>query len=117
MPNTRKNNRKNMMRKNTRKNGGAEMNIKNNATLPAFANTFHGVHHWFKAVFEKLGWMVLAKAKGYDDKIAVYKKSIERLMKTLEHLSEEYESKNRKHDLNVLMMHVKVLDTYVNSHM
>jgi hypothetical protein len=88
-----------------------------NGHLPMHASTMHGVHHWHKHMFEKLGWMVLAKAKGYDYKVADYKKSIAHLLKTLEHLGTEYENHNRKHDLNVLHMNVMCLHDFAMKHL
>ena len=81
--------------------------------LPKHSATFHGVHHWYKSVFEKLGWMVLADAKGYDFKVSAYKKSIEHLIKTIKHLMKEYEEHNRLHDLRVLLMNTEVLMKHV----
>ena len=89
----------------------------NNSTmysLPENAATFHGLHHWHKEMFEKLGWMVLAKAKGMDYKISVYKKSIDHLIRSIKHVSEEYEDADRKHDLNVLLMQAECLKATVN---
>lgn len=79
--------------------------------------TMHGIHHWYKKEFEKLGWMVLAKAKGYTDKVNIYKKSIDRLIYSIEHLQTEYENHNRKHDLNVLLIESKVLKDFVKKHL
>jgi archaellum component FlaC len=81
--------------------------------LPKNIATFHGVHEWFVYVHEKLGWMVLAKAKGMNYKIETYKKSIEHLVETLEHLMTEYEEKDRLHDLNVLHMQTLTLHSFV----
>ena len=81
--------------------------------LPRYANTFHGLHKWYKSMFEKLGWMVLADAKGYHYKVSAYKKSIENLILSLEHLKNEYEDHNKIHDLNVLLMNTKVLLAHV----
>jgi hypothetical protein len=89
----------------------------NASKLPPHAATFHGVHEWFVYNFEKLGWMVLAKAKGYEYKIATYKKSIEHLLKTLEHLMTEYEEKDRLHDLKVLHMQTICLHDHVMKHL
>ena len=77
--------------------------------LPKHAATMHGLHKWHKSLFEKLGWMVLAKAKGYTSKLVEYKKSIDHFLSTAKHVMREYESKNRKHDLNVLIMNMEVL--------
>lgn len=37
--------------------------------------TYHGLHKWYAAKFEKLGWMVLAHERGHHDKITCYKVS------------------------------------------
>lgn len=83
-------------------------------SLPKYAVTFHAINKWYKHTFEKLGWMVLAKAKGYDYKIADYKKSIEHLLKTIEHVMGEYENHNRIHDLKVMRMNVMELQRHVS---
>jgi predicted lipoprotein len=82
--------------------------------LPRYAATFHGLHEWYEAMFEKLGWMVLAQAKGKNYKITAYKKSIANLIKSIEHVMTEYKDQNRVHDLNVLLMNTKVLQAHVN---
>jgi hypothetical protein len=85
--------------------------------VPKFSGTMKSVSMWHKAMYEKLGWMVLAKAKGYDYKIEPYKKSIDNLIKTIEHLMKEYENHNRKHDLNVLLMNTRVLQDFAAKHL
>lgn len=64
-----------------------------------------------------MGWMVLAKAKGHIYKVDNYKKSIGNLIKSIKHVMAEYEDKNRKHDLNVLLMNTEVLQDYVQQYM
>jgi hypothetical protein len=85
--------------------------------LPKHIATFHGVHEWFVYVHEKLGWMTLAKAKGYDYKIGTYKKSIDHLLETLEHLMTEYKDNDRLHDLKVLHMETMHLHGFVSEHL
>jgi len=77
--------------------------------IPEHAATMRGLYGWYQAMFEKLGWMVLAKAKGHATKVAEYKRSINRLLDSLTHVMSEYKDHNRIHDLNVLHMHVMVL--------
>jgi hypothetical protein len=81
--------------------------------LPRNDATMNGISAWYKDVFERLGWMILAKAKGFNDKIVSYKNSIKRLLKTIDHVSAEYESANRKHDLGVLRMNLMALWEHV----
>ena len=83
-------------------------------SLPRYAMTFHGLHKWYEAMYEKLGWMVLANAKGYHYKVADYKKSIHHLLKSLEHVMSEYKNQNRIHDLKVLHMNTVVLLEHVD---
>lgn len=64
--------------------------------------TFHGLHKWHTHMFEKLGWMVLAKQHGYKDKIDCYLNGCERLKEALAQKLQEYEEKDRKMDIEVL---------------
>jgi len=88
-------------------------NARKTMKLPRYSATYHGVHKWYEHVFEKLGWMVLADAKGLKGKVSEYKNSIDRLIKTIEHITMEYKDQNRIHDLNVLLMNTKVLQAHV----
>ena len=83
--------------------------------LPAYAVTMNGISAWYKDVFERVGWMVLAKAKGFKDKIATYKNSIRRLLVSIDHL--KYESVNRTQDLKVLRMNVEELWAFVQKNL
>jgi hypothetical protein len=65
-------------------------------------------------MFEKLGWMLLAKCKGMNEKVRAYKVGVNDLVKSIEHLMGEYEDHNRKHDLNVMLMQAKILKENVN---
>ena len=76
-----------------------------------------GLTHWHKHVFEHLGWIVLAKAKGMNDKVAVYKHSLQRLKDSLEHVLGEYKNADRKHDLQVLHMNVVELCSFVKKNL
>jgi len=82
--------------------------------LPKHETTFDGVQKWFKSEFEEYGWMLLAKAKGYDFKIATYKKKIHHLIATIKHLMTCYEEKDRQHDLKVLLENTMVLKEHAD---
>jgi uncharacterized coiled-coil DUF342 family protein len=69
---------------------------------------------WHKAMFEKMGWMILAKAKGMNEKVRAYKTGVDDLVKSLQQMSKEYEDHNRKHDLNVMLMQAKLLQKSVH---
>ncbi len=60
---------------------------------------------------------MLAKAQGKTYRVTAYKQSINTLLKTIDHVSAEYEGHNRKHDLNVMKSHVIALQKYVVKHL
>jgi hypothetical protein len=77
--------------------------------LPRNAATMSSLTYWYKYVFEHLGWMILAKAKGMDMKVRAYKQSVENLCRSLKHVMTEYENNDKKHDLKIMLMHVELL--------
>lgn len=98
----------------TRRNSKGVSRPSSTRRLPMYANTMHGLQEWYVREYEKLGWMVLAKAKGYDFKIEAYKMALEHLQKSIEHVMSEYKDPDRKHDLQVLHMNLQVLIDHVN---
>ena len=81
----------------------------NNNALNNGNVTMTGLNNWHKHLFQHLGWMVLAKAKGHGYKVSMYKKSINEFIKSAEKLHEAYTESNRKHDVKVLLKQAKVL--------
>lgn len=73
------------------------------------------ISNWYKNIFERLGWTVILSAKGYDNKVAQYRESIDRLLATINHVASEYENHDRKHDLRVMRMNLEALKEFVGS--
>lgn len=71
--------------------------------------TFHGLMKWHDHLFKHLGWMILAKEHGYDDKIKVYKQSIKRFKEALEQKIKETEENDRIQDLKILRKNAIIL--------
>ena len=76
--------------------------------------TMHGLHEWYDDKFEKLGYMILAKARGHDDKIMCYKTSLNRLLQAIEHKLTHIQERDRKEDLQIMLHNVKILIEHVN---
>ena len=76
--------------------------------------TYVGLHMWFKAEFEKLGWMILAKKKGYHDKVETYKHSVQRLYEHLECKIRDTKDHDRKQDLMIMLKDVKCLMDHIH---
>ena len=85
--------------------------------LPEFATTMHGLNEWYNSKVERLGMIVLTKARGEKDKVAMYKRNLRRLHGAIKHLQGEYKDVDRLHDLNVLCMNVECLQDFVGKHL
>ena len=83
---------------------------------PKHAATFHGLQHWYKALFERLGWMVLAKSiGGMDEKIVAYKQSVHHLKRELACKMRSIKNADQKRDLEIMYKHACVLMDHVNA--
>jgi len=76
--------------------------------------TYHGLHKWYEEMFEHLGWMILAKSKGYDDKIEVYKNSLKRLKEGIENKISTTKDSDKKDDLKIMWDNLNILITHAN---
>ena len=77
--------------------------------------TYAGLKEWYKSMFEKLGWIILAKSKGYmEDKVDSYKKGLYRLQDKLECKMNEIQDPDKKTDLSIMNKNVSVLIAHVN---
>jgi secreted Zn-dependent insulinase-like peptidase len=83
-------------------------------TLPSHTVTFQTVQEMYKHEFGRLGWMILAKAKGYDSKIRGYKRAINHLIQSIKILMSEYTNPDRLHDLKILLMDCMVLKQHAD---
>jgi hypothetical protein len=75
--------------------------------------TIHALNKWYEAMFEKLGWMILAKDKGYNDKIRTYITSVHRLRDSLEHKVRHVKESDRADDLRIMHQNVLLLINHV----
>lgn len=113
MPNTRK-------RNNSRYKSGS----KTSSVIQEYNSDFHhaecceatfdGIQHWYVKKFEKLGWMILAKNHGHEEKVKEYKHSLKMLKEAIEHKLTHVTENDRKHDLMIMHHNVKILIEHAN---
>jgi len=89
-----------------------ESNMQPECDHPA---TMQGLEKWFVKMFEQLGWMILAKEYGYDEKIACYKKSLGRLHDKLECKIKSVHDEDKKDDLKIMHGNVMTLINHVKN--
>jgi hypothetical protein len=73
------------------------------------------LHNWHKAMFEKLGWMLLAREHGYQEKIHAYKAGLNHLCNALEYKIKHVKCKDKKDDLRILLQNTHVLIEHANT--
>ena len=71
--------------------------------------TTHGLKKWHQAMFEKLGWMILAKKKRYTEKVGSYLVSLSRLQNKLECKIHSVKDEDKKNDLKIMLDDVNIL--------
>jgi hypothetical protein len=76
--------------------------------------TFHGLHEWHDSMFEKLGWMIMAKEHNNKLKIEAYLDGIKGLQKSLENKWHDTRDIDRKDDLSILINNMKCLECDAN---
>jgi hypothetical protein len=82
----------------------------------AYPVTMHGLNEWHKAMFEKLGWMVLAKSRATphtDAKIKNYIDGVDSLIASINKKIGETKDADRIADLKVLLANTTILQSHV----
>ena len=77
--------------------------------------TMYGLQQWYVSMFEKLGWMVLAKSKGHmNDKNISYKLSLNRLEeKIICKINTTFDA-DKQTDLKLMLRDVRILIDHVH---
>lgn len=78
------------------------------------SHTLHSLHHWYAVLFEKFGWMLLARHQGEDLKIAAYVESTQRLSETIQHKIRITQSDDKRNDLKIMATNMVVLTSNLN---
>lgn len=77
-------------------------------------STFHGLHHWHQRMFEKLGWVILAKEYGNMDKVKCYINGVNHLEESISQKILRTNDQYKIRDLKILLQNVNILQHYVN---
>jgi hypothetical protein len=75
--------------------------------------TFCGLNVAYKAMYEKLGWMLLAQKYNMLDKIAEYKNSIHRIINAMKHKKKHISDCDKKDDLDIMINNLTLLHEHV----
>jgi hypothetical protein len=87
--------------------------MKKQKTTGGFDATYNGICMWYKAMFEQLGWMILAKYNGFNDKIISYKMSLRRLKSSIQKKHATVKDKDKKEDLSIMLKNIMILIDHV----
>ena len=98
----------------TRKHHTHKHHGKDSSKVP-HEHTCHGLHKWYVAMFEKLGWMILAQRNGWHDKVMTYKNSVQRLEEAIVEKHKHTKDADRKADLKIMLENVQCLKEHVHS--
>ncbi len=74
-----------------------------------------GIMKWYVHLYEKLGWMVLAKHQGLVLAMEFYKRAIGVLKERIICKINDVRDYDKRNDLQIILNNVIVLENYVNS--
>lgn len=75
------------------------------------------MRNWLMHLTESMGFMVMAKAKGYKEKVQAYKHSIKHLMDAIKDTMGDYMNVDRIHDLRSMHEEATVLYEFARKHL
>lgn len=78
-------------------------------------HTYDGLHKWYVSMFENLGWMLLAKNNGWNDKIITYRNSVNRLEEAIFFKHKNTKDEDRKMDLRIMSENVDILKQHIRA--
>jgi len=76
--------------------------------------TYRGLNKWYSAMFEKLGWIVLANENGMKYKVESYKKSLEKLKCSINKKIISMNDLDKKKDLVIMSKNLQILINHVD---
>jgi hypothetical protein len=86
------------------------LNIKGCAHNP----TYRSLLYWYRTSFQQLGFMILEKHNGYNDKVSNYKTDVMRLRDCIAKKHSKMNNPDKKDDLKIMLDNVEVLIKHIN---
>ena len=80
-----------------------------------YHTTVHGLEKWHQRMFEKLGWMVLAKRDKRKHKLMAYKEGVAHLHKAITERLAIIQDPDNKYDLEQLLFNVHSLQQTIQT--
>jgi len=72
--------------------------------------TFQGLHCWYKHIFQSLGWVILAKAHGKQEKVNNYLKCVQEFINSVDwKIINGHLSPSHQQDLEIMKSKVETL--------
>jgi hypothetical protein len=78
--------------------------------------TFEGIHSWYRSLFKRSGWLILALRDGYIDKIKNFREESEHLLQAVKLKEKLVEEKDRKDDLKIIENNIKTLIKHISKY-
>ncbi len=76
--------------------------------------TYQSLLFWYRTSFKQLGFMILEKHNGYNDKVSNYKKDVMRLRDCISKKHSKINDIDRKEDLRIMLDNVEVLIKHIH---
>ena len=76
--------------------------------------TFCGLGHWYKYVFEKMGWMILHKS---ELQITAYKESVDNLIIHLIDKNKKTKNPDHKEDIKIMLYNTRKLKMFIEKNL
>ena len=76
--------------------------------------TYQSLLFWYRNSFKQLGYMILEKHNGYNDKVSNYKTDVMRLRDCISKKHSKMNDTDKKDDLRIMLDNVEVLIKHIN---
>lgn len=78
--------------------------------------TFEGIHSWYRNLFKRSGWLILAIRDNYTDKIDSFIEEAEHLLQAAKQKEKLVLEKDRKDDLKIIQKNIKTLIQHISNY-